>query len=68
MVRTWLVSGIALGYDAIRWRWSFATDRIKTLADIAGLVPQLLRERKALFENAGSSPEKQLDFLLQLSD
>jgi GT2 family glycosyltransferase len=68
MVRTWLVSGTALGYDAIRWRGSFATDRIKTLADIAGLVPQLLRERKALFENAGSSPEKHLDFLLQLSD
>jgi GT2 family glycosyltransferase len=68
IVRTWLVSGTALGYDAIRWRWSFATDRIKTLADIAGLVPQLLRERKALFENAGSSPEKHLDFLLQLSE
>ncbi len=68
MVRAWLVSGAALGYDASRLRWSFAKDRIKTLAEMAGLVPQLLREKKTLFENAGSSPEKHLDFLLELSD
>ena len=67
-VRTWLVSTAALGKDVSRLRWSFAKDRIKILADMAGLVPQLLRERKVLFKNAGSSPERHLDFLLRLSD
>jgi GT2 family glycosyltransferase len=68
MARTWLVSCAALGYDAIRWRWSYAKDRVKTLAYMAGLVVQLLRERKALFASAGSSPKKHLDFLLRLGD
>jgi len=68
MVRTWLVSCAALGYDATLLRWSFAKDRVKTLAEMAGLVPQLLREKKALFENAGGSPEEHLDFLLRLSE
>ncbi len=68
MVRTWLVSSAALGYDASRLKWSFAKDRIKTLAEMAGLVPQLLREKKALFANTGSSPEKHLDFLLRLGE
>jgi GT2 family glycosyltransferase len=67
-VRAWLVSAAALGYDASRLRWSFAKDRIAILAHMAGLVPRLLRERKALFESADSSPEKHLDFLLQLSN
>ena len=68
VVRTWLVSGAGVGYDASRWRWSFAKERIKVLADMARLMPQLLRERKALFENAASSPEKHLKFLLRLSE
>ena len=68
MVRTWLVSCAGLGYDATRLRLSFAKDRAKILADMAELVPQLLREKNTLFENAGSSPEKHLDFLLRLSD
>lgn len=68
MVRTWLVSCAALGYDAMRLRWSFAKDRVKTLTAMAWLVPQLLREKKALFEKAGSSPEQHLVFLLSLSD
>ena len=67
-VRTWLVSAAGLGRDVGRLRWSFAKDRIKTLASTAGLMPQLLRERKQLFGDAASSPEKQLDFLLQLTD
>jgi GT2 family glycosyltransferase len=67
-VRTWLVSAAGLGKDVGRLQWSFAKDRIKILASTAGLMPQLLRERKELFGKAGSSPEKQLDFLLQLTD
>jgi GT2 family glycosyltransferase len=67
-VRTWLVSTAGLGKDVRRLRWSFLKDRVKTLASTAGLMPQLIRERKELFGNAASSPEKHLDFLLQLTD
>lgn len=67
-VRTWLVSAAGLGRDVGRLRWSFAKDRISTLTATVGLMPQLLRERKQLFGNAGSSPEKHLDFLLRLTD
>jgi GT2 family glycosyltransferase len=67
-VRTWLVSAAGLGKDVSGLRWSFAKDRIKTLAATAGLMPQLLRERKELFGNAASSPEKHLDFLLRLGE
>jgi GT2 family glycosyltransferase len=45
-VSTWLVSIAALGKDVSRLRWLFAKDRIKILSQTAGLVPQLLRERK----------------------
>jgi len=66
-LRTWLVSAAGLGKDVSRLRWSFAKDRIKILADTASLVPQLLRERKTLFKDAGGT-EQQLSVLLQLSD
>jgi GT2 family glycosyltransferase len=65
-VRTWLVSAAALGKDVGRWRWSFAKDRVDVLAQTARLVPRLLRERKTLFGDANTSPEKHLDFLLRL--
>jgi GT2 family glycosyltransferase len=65
---TWLVSAAGLGRDVGRLRWTFAKDRIKTLASTAGLMPQLLRERKQLFGDAASSPEKHLDFLLRLGE
>jgi GT2 family glycosyltransferase len=67
-VRAWLVSAAALGKDVILLRWSFAKDRIRVLARTAGLVPQLLRERKTLFAHASTSPEKHLDFLLRLGE
>jgi GT2 family glycosyltransferase len=67
-VSTWLVSIAALGKDVSRLRWLFAKDRIAILSQTAGLVPQLLRERKMLFGEPGTSPEKHLDFLLRLTD
>ena len=67
VVRTWLVSIAGLGKDVSRLRWSFAKDRINTLVATADLMPQLLRERKELFGNAGRSPDEHLDFLLQLT-
>jgi hypothetical protein len=67
-MRTWLVSTAGLGKDVSRAGWSSAKDRIQTLASTAALIPQLRRERKELFGNTTSSPEKHLDFLLQLTD
>jgi GT2 family glycosyltransferase len=63
---TWLVSAAALGKDLSRLRWAFARDRIRVLGAMASMVPQLLRERKKLFADARSSPEKHLDFLMRL--
>jgi GT2 family glycosyltransferase len=65
---TWLVSVAGLGKDVSRRRWSNARNRIETLLATAGLVPELLRERKSLFGNANTSPEKHLEFLLRLTD
>jgi len=66
-VRTWLISAAALGRDLSRLRWSFAKDRIKMLGHTASLVPQLLRERKTLFKEAGVT-DQHVNLLLQLSD
>lgn len=66
--RTWLVSTAGLAKDIGRLRWNFATDRIGVLFHMASLSAQLLREKRALFSDARSSPEEQLDFLLRLRD
>lgn len=66
--RSWLVSTAGLAKDLNLPRWKFAKDRIGVLAQMAGLIPQLLREKKVLFSKANCSPEEQLDFLLQLSE
>ena len=65
---TWLVSIAGLGKDVSQRRWSNARNRIETLVATAGLVPELRRERKSLFRNAKSSPQKHLEFLLRLTD
>jgi GT2 family glycosyltransferase len=67
-LRTWLISTAGLAKDISRLRWKLATDRIGVLFHMAGLVVQLLREKRALFKNASISPEEQLDFLLRLTD
>jgi GT2 family glycosyltransferase len=66
--RTWLVSIAGLAKDISRQRWKFAAHRIGVLFHMASLVGQLLREKRALFRNAKSSPEEQLDFMLRLTD
>jgi len=68
MLRTWLISVAGLAKDLTRLRWKFVVDRIAVLLHMAGVVPLLLREKRVLFENANSSPEKQLEFLLRLTD
>jgi hypothetical protein len=65
---TWLVSIAALGKDVSRLRWSFANDRIKVLSQTARLVPQLLREKRMLFREAGVTSQQQLNLLLSLPD
>jgi N-acetylglucosaminyl-diphospho-decaprenol L-rhamnosyltransferase len=65
--RTWLVSIAALGKDVSRLRWSFAKDRIRILFETAGLVPQLLREKRTLFREAGITSGQELNLLLRLS-
>jgi GT2 family glycosyltransferase len=66
--RTWLISSAGLAKDLSRLRWRFAADRVGVLVHMAGLVPQLLREKRALFKNARRSPKEELDFLLGLTD
>jgi GT2 family glycosyltransferase len=67
-LRTWLVSKLGVAKDLIHLRFHFAVDRIGVLMEMAGLFPQLRRERKILFGDARSSPEKQLGVLLQLKE
>lgn len=66
--RIWLVSIGGLAKDISRLRWNFATDRIGVLFQMIALSSQLLREKKTLFNDVGSSPEEQLDFMLRLTD
>jgi len=66
--RTWLVSTAGLAKDITGFRWKFAFDRIGVLVRMAGLVPRLLKEKQVLFGKAGTSPDKQLKFLLQLTN
>jgi GT2 family glycosyltransferase len=67
-VRTWVVSLAALGKDLLKLQWRFASDRIRTLGAVAGMLPQVLRERKRLFTAAGVTPAAQLDAMLRLSE
>ena len=67
-LRTWLISTAGLAKDLALLRWKFAMDRIGVLFQMAGLVAQLLREKRALFRNASSFPENKLQFFLRLTD
>jgi GT2 family glycosyltransferase len=64
---TWLVSCAGLLKDVGRLQWHFAKDRLGVLFKVAFLLPQLIKERVALFRSAGITPEGQLDRFLQLT-
>jgi hypothetical protein len=66
--RTWLVSTVGLAKDISQLRWNFATDRFGVLFHMAGLLGQLLREKRALFKDLSSSPQEQVDYMLRLTD
>lgn len=64
---TWLISIAALSKDLMKLRFQLAKDRLAILLEMAALVPEVLRERKLLFETAGSSPKQHLESLLKLN-
>jgi GT2 family glycosyltransferase len=64
---TWFISTAGLMKDLGRLRWIFARDRVKVLFEFALLVPMFLRERRALFQDAGTTPRKQLLYMLRLT-
>jgi GT2 family glycosyltransferase len=66
-VRTWFVSAAALLKDLALLRWPFAMDRMAILLGYGRLIPQLLREKDALFREAGLTPEEQLERMLLLT-
>jgi GT2 family glycosyltransferase len=66
--RTWLVSTAGLAKDISQRRWNFAADRVRVLLQMLRLSAQLLREKRALFNDSSSSPEQHLDLLLRLTD
>lgn len=67
-IRTWLVTTAALAKDLSRLKWRFARSRVRMLVEMAALLPQLWREKRAMFEAAGRSPEELLGSLLDLPD
>lgn len=66
-IQTWLVSIAGLPKDLLRRRWRFALDRVRVLFDTALLAGRLLSERRVLFRDAGTSPDRKLDNLLRLT-
>jgi len=64
---TWFISSAGLLKDLIRLRWPFAKDRINVLFEFAYLIPQFLREKRALFRDAGVTSQGQLNRMLGLT-
>jgi GT2 family glycosyltransferase len=66
-VMTWIVSAVALLKDLALLRWPLARDRMAILLGYGRLIPQLFREKEALFREAGLTPEEQLERMLLLT-
>lgn len=66
-LRTWVISIAGLAKDLVRGRWDFFWERVAVLLGMAGVATHLLREKKTLFREAQSTPEKHLRSLLRLS-
>ena len=67
-VRTWLVSTMALAKDLSQLKWKFARSRIRVLSEMAVLMPQLRRRKRATFKEASETPEGLLRFMLELTE
>jgi hypothetical protein len=66
-LRTWLVSTAGLAKDVGRLQGHLAKARLETLLDIGREIPHLLREKKTLFQGAGTTAAAQLDSMLRLT-
>lgn len=66
-LRTWLVSTAGLAKDVGRLQGDLAKTRLKTLVDIGGEIPRLLREKKTLFRSAGTTAAAQLDSMIRIT-
>jgi GT2 family glycosyltransferase len=64
---TWLLSTAGVAKDLARLQWQTARDRLAVLLQYAGYIPQLLREKSALFRAAGVTPEQHLESMLRIS-
>jgi GT2 family glycosyltransferase len=64
---TWLATFVGLARDVAAARWQRVRDRIGVVGLYAGLLLPLLRERRAIYGSARTSPKEQLLRLLQLS-
>jgi GT2 family glycosyltransferase len=65
---SWVVSCAGLCKDVVKGQWIFAKDRLGVLFKLAVLTPELLRERRELFQRAGIRPEEQLNRFLKLTE
>jgi GT2 family glycosyltransferase len=66
-LRTWLTAFAGLARDLALMRGRSAGTRSKILAQYAARIPAFLRQKAALYASAGTTPEKHLDFLLQMA-
>jgi len=64
---TWFISVAGLLKDLSPLRWPFAKDRVKVLFEFVRLIPEFLREKRALFRTAGITPRDQLNRILRLT-
>lgn len=67
-LRTWLTAMAGLGKDLARLRGRSIRIRSKILIEYAASIPAFLREKAALYATAGTTAEKHLEFLLQVTD
>jgi N-acetylglucosaminyl-diphospho-decaprenol L-rhamnosyltransferase len=67
-IRTWLISAIGIGKDLWKGEWVFAKNRLRTLSEIVQMLPEILRERKKLYQEARVTPAMHLAMLLGLSE
>jgi len=67
-LRTWLVSTAGLAKDVARLKWYLAKARLETLLAMGREIPRLLREKKTLFQDAGTTAAAQLDAMLRLAE
>jgi len=62
----WATVVAGLGKDLLLLRMQNFKDRLATLWAYGGFIPEMVREKAALFRGSGVTPEQQLELFLQL--